>query len=86
MKGIKEKMIAGSCTIGFMALITTNGNPKMWQIAMLSLALYEVALIAVRIARKQAYVSQKRKYITASKINAKRWSETRLSWPMREVS
>lgn len=86
MKGMKDKMIAGASTIGFMALVSTNSSPKMWQIALIALALYEVALMAVKIARKQAYKARKRRYITVSQINARRWAGTRIGWPMKEVS
>lgn len=85
MRGIKDKMIAGAGTIGFMALVTTNSNPKMWQVALIALLLYEISLMAVRIARKQARKARRRRYITISRINAKRWADTKIGWPMREV-
>ena len=85
MRGIKDKMIAGAGTIGFMALVTTNSSPKLWQIALITLALYEICLMSVRIARKRAYVVRKRRYIKVSRINAQRWADTKIGWPMREV-
>lgn len=85
-RGTVDKMIAGVGTVGFMALVTTNANPKMWQIALIALLLYESALMAVRIARKQAHEKRKRKYITVNKINGERWANERIGWPMREVS
>ena len=85
MRGMKDKMIAGAGTIGFMALVTTNSNPKMWQVALIALLLYEISLMAVRIARKQARKARRRRYITISRINAKRWADTKIGWPMREV-
>lgn len=85
MKGIKDKMIAGAGTIGFMALISTNSSPKMWQVTLIGIGIYEAALMAVKIARKEARKQRRRRYITASRINAKRWASTRIGWPMKEV-
>ena len=86
MRGIKDKMIAGAGTIGFMALVTTNSNPKMWQITLIGILIYESALLAVKTARKQARKTRRRRYISVNKTNAERWAATRIGWPMKEVS
>ena len=85
MRGIKDKMIAGAGTIGFLALVSTNSKPQLWQVALIALLLYEISLMAVRIARKQARKARRRRYITISRINAKRWADTKIGWPMKEV-
>ena len=85
MRGLKDKMIAAGSTVLFMAIINTNAEPRMWQIALITLALYEICLMTVKIARKRAYVVRKRKYIKVSRINAQRWADTKIGWPMREV-
>lgn len=85
MKGIKDKMIAGAGTIGFMALISTNSNPKIWQVTLVGIGIYEAALMAVKIARKEARRQRRKKYITVTKRDAHRWASTKIGWPMKEV-
>lgn len=88
MRGIKDKMIAGAGTVGFMALISTNAEPKMWQIALLGIALYETALLAVRIARKEARKARRRRYITVTRRDMQRVADQVFNplRNMREVS
>ena len=85
MRGIKDKMIAGAGTVGFMALVTTNSNPKLWQIALIGILIYESALLAVKTSRRQAYKERKRKNIEIRNKDAERWWNTRIGWPMKEV-
>lgn len=86
MRGIKDKMIAGAGTIGFMALVTTNAQPKIWQIALIGILIYESALLAVKTARRQAYKERQRQNIETRNKDAERWWNTRIGWPMKEVS
>ena len=80
-----NRLIAGIGTVWFMSLISTNAQPKLWQIAFLSIGMYEALYMAVRIARREARRQRRRKYITVSKTNARRWASTRIGWPMKEV-
>ena len=84
-RGTQNKIIAGIGTVWFMSLITTNAQPKLWQVAMIGIAFYEIAQIAIRTAQKRAYRKRKNRYITVMRENGRRLDETRISWPMREV-
>lgn len=83
-----NRLIAGIGTVWFMSLISTNASPKLWQVAFLSIGMYEALFWAVRIARREARKSRRRKYITATKIDMRR-VEDQVFNPlrgMREVS
>ena len=58
MRGIKDKLTAGVMVVVGMALIRTNADPQLWQIALLSIGLYEVinlfAQAAQVVKREQA--------------------------------
>ena len=85
-KGTENRIIAGIGTIWVMSLITTNANPKLWQVAFIAIGLYEVIQMTVRIARHHAYKERKRHYITVSKRNGRNLEEMQFGWKMTEVS
>lgn len=84
-RGTRDKAIAGIGTIWVMSLITTNAQPKLWQIAFFALGLYEVMQMTVRIARRHAYKERKRRYITVNKRNGRNLEEMQFGWKMKEV-
>ena len=84
-KRTQNKIIAGVGTVWFMSLITTNAQPKLWQVAMIGIAFYEIAQIAIRTAQKRAYRKRESRYITVMRENGKRLEEARINWPMQEV-
>ena len=53
MRGIKDKMIAAGSTVLFMAIINTNAEPRMWQIALVGILMYETALCFLRTYRRK---------------------------------
>lgn len=59
MRGIKDKLTAGIVVVVGMALIRTNADPQLWQIAFLSIGLYEAILLFIRTGRR---ASRKRVY------------------------
>lgn len=79
-----DKAISAAGTILFVGLIQTAA--PAWSLVILALAVYEIAQWCCRIARREAWKSRKRRYITASRIDAERWAATRIGWPMKEVS
>ena len=74
-RGTVDKMIAGVGTVGFMALVTTNANPKMWQISLIAVLLYESALLAIKTARRATRSNNRRKVEKIRKDDAARWAE-----------
>ena len=74
-KGYKDKLIAGASTVWFLSLITTNANPKLWQVALVGIMVYEAVQIAVRIARRESVKARKRKNTRARHRDARAWAE-----------
>lgn len=89
MKGIKTKLMAGVITVWGLSLVTTNAQPKLWQVAFISIGLYEAAILiiktyqSVRNERTIKRIHQINNQI--NKRNAKNLNEFRIGWPMREV-
>ena len=79
-----NRLIAGVGTVWFMSLISTNANPKLWQVAFLSIGMYEALFWAVRIARREARRQRRRKYITVTRRDMERVAEEVFN-PYKEV-
>lgn len=79
-----NRLIAGVGTVWFMSLISTNANPKLWQVAFLSIWMYEALHLAVRIARREARRQRRRKYITVTRRDMERVAEEVFN-PYKEV-
>lgn len=79
-----NRLIAGVGTVWFMSLISTNANPKLWQIAFLSIGMYEALFWAVRIARREARRQRRRKYITVTRRDMERVADEVFN-PYKEV-
>ena len=84
MKKKFDKGISALGTVLFVGLIQTEA--PAWTLIVLALIVYEIAQWCCRIARKEAIKEQKRKYIKVNRKNAERWWNTRIGWPMKEVS
>ena len=79
-----NRLIAGVGTVWFMSLISTNASPKLWQVAFLSIGMYEALFWAVRIARMEARRQRRRKYITVTRRDMERVAEEVFN-PYKEV-
>jgi ABC-type dipeptide/oligopeptide/nickel transport system permease subunit len=79
-----DKGISAAGTILFVGLIQTTA--PAWSLVILALLIYEIMQWCCRIARREARKSRRRRYITASRIDAERWAGTWLRYPMKEVS
>lgn len=66
-----DKWGSAIVTISFVGLIQTTGAP-LWAIAALTIAIYEVCIMTVRIAKKTTRKEQKRRYITATRADMRR--------------
>lgn len=87
MKGIKDKLTAGIVVVVGMALIRTNAQPSMWQMAMLGILFYEAALLFIRAPRVHAREQLRRDNEEINQQNAKALKKHWLGdyWPMKEV-
>ena len=79
-----NRLIASVGTVWFMSLISTNANPKLWQIAFLSIGMYEALFWAVSIARREARRQRRRKYITVTRRDMERVADEVFN-PYKEV-
>ena len=82
-KGIIDKLISAAGSILFVGLIRTDA--PAWQLLILGLFMYEMALWYCRIARREARRQRRQKYIVVRNKDAERWWNTRIGWPMKEV-
>lgn len=70
-------------TVAFVGLIQTTGAP-LWAIAALTIGLYEICIMTVRIATTTKRKEQKRRYITATRADMRRVEEEVFN-PLRQV-
>lgn len=84
-KGVKKMIKGGSAivTVAFVGLIQTTGAP-LWAIAALTIAIYEVCIMTVRIAKTTTRKEQKRRYITATRADMRRVEDVVFN-PLRQV-
>lgn len=72
---VKDKLIAGAGTVWFLSLVTTNANPKLWQVALIGIAIYEAIQIAFRTARLEGRKAKRRRNNRARRQDAHAWAE-----------
>lgn len=73
-RGTIAKVMAMAMTVWFMALIRTDADPELWQIALITLGVYESAVMAIQIAQKEARKSKRNKIIRIRQQDAIRWA------------
>ena len=80
-----ERGVAAGITIAFMAFVRPDPEPELWGVALVTLLMYEFTRICVsRIRRRKR--TRRTKCATVSLGDIRRWADTRLYWPMKEVS
>ena len=79
-----DKGISALGTVLFVGLIQTDA--PAWTLVVLALIVYEIAQWCCRIARRQARMERRRRYVVVRNKDAERWWNTRIGWPMKEVS
>ena len=72
MKGLKDKILAAGATVLFMAVINTNAEPRMWQIALVGILMYETALCFLRTYRRKEIQRRYDENIAAGKEDMRR--------------
>lgn len=86
MRGMINKGKAAVMTVWIMSLISTNAQPKLWQIAMVGIMLYETILLILETYQRATRKRQKRLNIAAGKEDMRRLEEERILWLKREAS
>lgn len=84
-RGTVARIMAAAITAVFMALIRTDADPELWQVALLTLGLYECAVMFIQIAQREARKNKRNKIIRIRQQDARRWAEEWFN-PYREVS
>lgn len=74
---------AAVITIWAMSLITTNAQPKLWQIAMIGIMLYESILLILETYQRATRKRRKQLNIAAGRADMKRVENERLYWLKR---
>lgn len=85
MKEIKEKGVAAAGTVLFLALVKTNADWKLWQVAMIGILLYEALILSIKTAKRIDRENRRREYSRIRQQDARRWAEEWFN-PYREVS
>lgn len=86
MRGMINKGKAAVMTVWIMSLISTNAQPKLWQIAMIGIMLYETILLILETYQRATRKRQKRLNIAAGKEDMRRLEKERILWLKREAS
>lgn len=83
-KGTVARIMAAAITAVFMTMIRTDADPELWQVALITLGLYECAVMFMRIAQREVRKSRRSKIIQIRQQDARRWAEEWFN-PYREV-
>lgn len=85
MRGMKNRAIAAAGASMFLALVKTNAEPKMWQVGIIAILMYEALILFLKTARSTERENRRRKYSRIRQQDARRWAEEWFN-PYREVS
>ena len=86
MRGIINKGKAAIMTVWIMSLISTNAQPKLWQIAMIGIMLYESILLILKTYQRATRKRKKQLNIAAGIEDMRRLEKERILWLKREAS
>ena len=70
-------------TVWTMSLITTNAEPKLWQVGLIGILMYETVLMTLETYQKATRRKRKQQNIAAGRADMKRVEEERLYWLKR---
>ena len=57
---MKNRVIAAGAVVAFFGLLNTNADPKMWQIAIIAVGIYEAVLLVLEILDEVPRKAEKR--------------------------
>ena len=70
-------------TVWALSLITTNAEPKLWQVAMIGILMYESILMMLETYQRATRKRRKQLNIAAGKEDMRRLEEERILWLKR---
>lgn len=77
-RGLINKGKSLIATVWLLSLITTNAEPKLWQVGLIGILMYESILMALEIYQKTDMRKRKQQNITAGREDMKRVEQERL--------
>lgn len=80
---MRDKILSAVIVTVFLALVTTNANPALWQVALIGIGLYEAALMGIRKAHRSR---RRNRYYVLRKRDGQRWAETWIKPYMKEIT
>ena len=80
---MRDKILSAGIVTGFLALVTTNAHPRMWQVAIIGIGLYEAVLMGIREIHKNR---RRNRYYVLRKKDGQRWADTWIKPYMKEIS
>ena len=82
-RGLINKGKSLIVTVWLLSLITTNAEPKLWQVGLIGILMYESILMALEIYQKTDRRKRKQQNIAAGREDMKRVEQERLYWLKR---
>lgn len=82
-RGLINKGKSLIATVWLLSLITTNAEPKLWQVGLIGILIYESILMALEIYQKTDRRKRKQQNISAGREDMKRVEQERLYWLKR---
>lgn len=82
-RGLINKGKSLIVTVWLLSLITTNAEPKLWQVGLIGIMMYESILMALEIYQKTDRQKRKQQNITAGREDMKCVEQERLYWLKR---
>lgn len=70
-------------TVWALSLITTNAEPKLWQVGLIGILMYETVLMMLETYQKATRRKRKQLNIAAGKEDMRRLEEERILWLKR---
>lgn len=70
-------------TVWALSLITTNAEPKLWQVGLIGILMYEVILMMLETYQRTTRKRRKQLNIAAGKEDMRRLEEERILWLKR---
>lgn len=77
--------IAAVITLAFMTLVRPDPDPALWENALVSIGMYESLRWCIGFIRKHKHIADPMNEMV-DPGDIIRWWNTRINWPMKEVS
>lgn len=85
MRELIDKGKALAATVWILSVISTNAEPKLWQVGLVGILMYETILLFIKTWRRATRKQVRRKNISAGREDMKRVEDQTFVWKMKEV-